>query len=484
MKWYKRLFMWLFSFVFLSLPVILPLNSYASTTESGYIPTIQEQWAQNIYDNYIGVIENAWKFSAPENVFEELWNDYITWCYDVWNLDTDNELQHEYHTFERYVGSQWQVERVPNVNQYSWNIDNSTQNYINTWIQDYVQENPLGYVECSISSYNFLNASLNWNNYAQYNTLKEFIKNQDGYTLVMYGYVGNGNTHIGTTYICVIPKTVNLGFIGTVVGGSYSNGQTVVNWQTTGQPYAVDSKCKTYVLNANGQISEYTVASSGWRPTFNSIHNGTGSMTGTSIYTNLSKNEYVYIFANANAYKNYNSGNPQPYYIGEGYNGTCINPNGNGNYINNGGYQSIVGQVTSGMTADDIIKIINAIQNGNGNGSGSDGSGSDQDNPFGFLGKIGEIIGQLVSGVGDLLTGIVDGIANVFLGTPDENGVRQGGLFSIVKGVINGLVELIDTDFVEFFNVVFDWLPQEVITIMISGLTFALFFGILKMIRG
>ena len=187
------------------------------------------------------------------------------------------------------------------------------QEIINYVTEVYVEEQPLGYTTAYVKSYNYLSPS-QFTSITLYDAIKNFIADQDGYTFIC-GYVNYGAfSQTGNLY--VIPRSVDHGFFGTVVSGLFSNVQNVVNWQA-GSVWDKDSRIKKYVYDAQGNITEYT---SGYWYGSDYVMNSTSialitNNTGYSVFSNSPYNEAVYVFDNINAYKNYNAGSPQAYYM-------------------------------------------------------------------------------------------------------------------------------------------------------------------------
>lgn len=468
MKWYKKLLVWLSLLLFSLCPILSNINCYASTTSGN--ENLFEYTENYVRDNFNALCRFVVKQNAIiSDAIIGTWDNFVNWLDSTGNGDI-----WEQHPHSPIRGNDIEVpEEVLNV--------------LNQYVIYQIQQNPQTYVQCYIPSYNMLNSDYFYT-YQSFVAVKDFIRNSGGYCYLGHDGVNNSNRKF---YIITLPSNIDYGLYGTVTSGIFTNVNGIYNWQSTTQPFNLGLGLKFYTCTANGTITETSVAQGNVRSLSN-ISNVPSTMATSQnwvIMSPLSRNELVYVFSSVNAYKSFNSGSPQPYYLtSDGQNTNMSNWSVGSGSINTGtlssansSYSSVINNVQTGWTAQEVLELVNLISE---NGGDSNGGGSSSDNPFGFLGTIGEIIGQLVSGVGELLTGIVDGIANVFLGKPNEQGVRSGGLFSVVKSVITGLVDLIDTDFAEFFRVVFDWLPPEIITLMISGLTFALFFGILKMIRG
>ena len=455
------------------LTLTMPLNVLASTTSSGAI-TIQEQWAYNVYNNFQTLLQDSLKVSVPKSESDKIWNEYIDYAYNIWNLNHD-DLQSHYGHFREYVGSQFEMEKNSD-NTYNYNMSEDAYTFIQDSFNTYMQDNPLSYTACYVKSYNSLSPN-QFPSYAQYNQTKDFIKNSNGFCILNYNL---SYGQMADVYICVIPRTVDYNLIGTTNNGLFTSVHSYIGWTQTGQPQVTNSNCYVKIIRGDGSISDL----SGYNPSFNNIYNRetVASLGDGNIFTNNSSSELVYVFQTLNALKNYNSGSPQPYYMATGFNGVIV-PQGYNVPNSSGSYESIVNNIQSGWTAQEVLALVDRIMSQNG-GSGSGSGGSSSDNPFGFLGRIGELLSQLVTGVGELLTGLVDGVVNVFLGAEDENGVRHGGLFGTIRDLISQLSTIFSTDISQFVSDIFGWLPSEIITLWTAGIMIAILFGILRIIRG
>lgn len=345
-------------------------------------------------------------------------------------------------------------------------------NNVTNFIEYRIQQNPLSYTECSISSYNFLDAS-RFPSYAMYSAVKNYMKNTDGYHVIQY--IGTYGNNVTECRIVTLSHSYNLGFIGTTIGGVFNNVHVYKDWVNN---YNI-SDCPMF--NASGTITNKSTQAPGTV----ALHN-TNSFQVGNVFTSYDKNEYIYCFNNLNAYKNYNVQLPQHYYLGpEAIGVTDFTPpisgtvtdtqlTGYGSY-----YSSTVSQIQSGWTADEVMQLVELIMSGQGGSGGSGGSGDGSDFDLGFLGTIGRLIGSLITGIGNLLAGIAEGIVNVVVGS-DGN----GGIIGMLRNLISNITDLVDTDFNGFLSDIFSWLPVEIVTLFTGVIIFGLFFGILKIIRG
>lgn len=179
---------------------------------------------------------------------------------------------------------------------------------------NYIQENPLTYTECYIPSYNFLDPN-QFNNFQIYSSLKEFMKNQDGYIFVIKDI---SFTDFRKGYICVVPRINYVDFVGTTNAGIFTNVTLYYEWvQKNFTTYGSIPGATYYQINNDGSLQSLT-------PSYNwsLLLNNTGFSTSGNyirVFSSYSKNELVYVFSTLNALKNYNSGSPQPYYLSSDY---------------------------------------------------------------------------------------------------------------------------------------------------------------------
>lgn len=130
------------------------------------------------------------------------------------------------------------------------------------------------------------------------------------------------------------------------------------------------------------------------------------------------------------------------------------------NSITYGDIQSYVNEGNSNYS--EVINYIENFYNGEGGegGEGSGGEGSDID--WSWLGKIGEVIGGLISALGNVIAGIIDGITDL----------------------ITSLTENLPNVFSSIIEWLLPFLPEEV-TSLISLLFMAIILvGVVRLIRG
>lgn len=164
--------------------------------------------------------------------------------------------------------------------------------------------------------------------------------------------------------------------------------------------------------------------------------------------------------------KQYSVGN-LPYYQ--------VPTNPNVNYTN-GSYNVTTTQLDNSLSYGDITSyvdsnnvtnyetVINYINNyynsgGGSGGSGSGGSGSDID--WSWLGRIGEVIGGLISALGNVIAGVIDAIASL--------------IESLTVNLPNTLGQLIAW--------LLPFLPEEVTTLLGAFFMVVVIIGVIKLLR-
>ena len=371
----------------------------------------------------------------------------------------------------------------------NYNVPQNVQQTVLNYIQYRIQQNPLTYVETRIPSYNYLDPTP-YPNYNMYKAVKDYMSTHDGYHVICgaYGYQYNNLTYIT---IATFSKSANLAWIGGVSSTKqWSTVYPYINWvKVTSQNFG-SNIVSSIRINANG--STQSASSYGIMDNVPYSNQNFAAASGLNskypVFTSATNNEYVYVFNNLNAYKNFNTGSPQPYYFTEqGLSTPVTQWTASGGSLIAGGnlqyygqtYSTITSQTQTGWTAEEVLALVSSIM-GSGQGGGSGGSGgSSSDFDLGFLGVLGSLIGSLITGIGNLLTGIAEGIVNVIVGS-DGN----GGIIGMLRNLISNITDLVDSDFNGFLSDIFSWLPVEIVTLFTGVIVFGLFFGILKIIRG
>ena len=438
--------------------LVLPMYtipSYASTTDSGYVPPIQEQWAQNVYNNFQTVLQDSLKVAVPKSEADQIWNDYVDHAYSIWNLEFDDLSQHYGH-FRDYVGAQFEMEENSN-GTYNYNMSEDAYTFIQDSYNTYLQENPLTYSEAYIHTYNMVNVQW-FPTYQLYQTWLSWAAKQDGFILTR-AYIANGSTQ--GIRACVIPKTNDINFVGTVTGGVFTNVAMYIGWSTTNTPWTIATGAKWVEILNNGTIRDFNGAGQVASTLGNTTNINDSTTNRWTVWTNLPKDEKVYVFNSLNALKAYNSISPQPYYTMSGYTG-IISPSGDYVPDTNGAYESIVNNVQNGWTAQEVLALVDRIMSsGTGSGSGS----SDNDDGwldlgiFGDIGKaIAKILGGIIEAIGTVFTEIIGIITNV------SETLLQGVIF-------------------DFLSALLGWLPEEIIAVITALFSIAVLFALIKLIR-
>lgn len=104
---------------------------------------------------------------------------------------------------------------------------------------------------------------------------------------------------------------------------------------------------------------------------------------------------------------------------------------------------------------------------GDGDSSGSDGSGDDDGG--GLLDKIGELIGSVLGGFIDVIGAALGKVID--------------SLIDLVTLTIDKLVNVINLfgSFGDALGVLWSWLPEEVVTVLVSGVTVIVFASVIKL---
>lgn len=419
----KRLLVFCLSFLLFCLvvtPCLFSVNTYASETETQSVTDYFRE--HNFYDTASYVCRKYASF--PYLDYTTGANSGIT--YDAWadwlESKGKSDLLQEDVIINNASGGR------------GYDMPQDVRQELLNFVQEvYINDNPLSYTPCYLYSYNFLSPTA-FSTYAQYVTTKQYLKNGTGRYSVLFM---SGNNVLISQYI---RQDMDLGFVGTTSQGSFTSVQPYVNWQTLGQmqlPPAVS-------INQAGTITEVT--NNNWFGYSNLKNTATPNSSSKIIMSPNEKNELVYVFATLNAYKNYNAGNPQPYYMPSNsqttvpyYDGfTDSDLNTAGNFYNN------IVINTNGSTPTEIREKTDSVLGSlDGLLGGSDSESSS---------------GGLFDSLGDIITG--------------------------ATGAISPIKEIVLGDIKELVADVFDFLPPTIITLWVSGIIFGIFFGVLKLIRG
>lgn len=417
------------------------------TSSLGDVAGYAKDWALNngTWDNVKTAIFDAQTIKAQE----------AQMSYDDWVLSNTSWYYKD--------GSEYQNESTLD----HISMSQEMADCFNTTINNYIQENPLTYKKCTLYSYNFLNPN-SFSTYQQFATTKEYIKNGGNrYSVILNS---QGNILISQ----YLTQDMNLGFIGTSSNGNFTSVNPYVNWQTLGNMMLSPAVS----INSGGTVTQVT--NTNWYG-YNNLKNTASPNTSNKIIMSPNeKNETVYVFETLAAYKNYNAGAPQPYYLGSGFDTIKMNIPASitdGSY-NSSNYNNIVNNVQSGWTAEQVLELVDKVlSNGGGSGNGSDSSDSDSLD-LGWLGKIGGVIVKIVNAIASVITDVIDGIATALIG---EDGT--GGIVGTLKTILHNVVELVTEDFTEFMSEIFGFLPPEISTILVAGISLSVFFGVIKILR-
>lgn len=489
-KMKKYLYRGLSVFISLYLGLCSSIGSYASdSTSSGATDT----WTMNA---------GTFLELAFQGFAKEISSPYVVWnalsglTYDGFNVWLQNQDNGEhYHLLEdgTVVGHGGAGYSRP-----SDKIDNSTQidvdpqltQYVLNYVQYCTTQTSLGYKQCYIYSYNFLSPN-QFSNYQQYATLKEYIKNNKGWTFVTSP---NGNNGFTSSYVVAlnVPLTkYDLTFYGTTTQGGFTSVNLIHGWSQVTQPPINSNTGVTYKkMFGNGSITNMT-SYENWGPWLTNIKNISSVMDGTntfSVFSSNEKNELVYVFDTINSYKNYNAGMAQPYYLTtEGINTGTWTASGGGiintGSMNNSGnyYSSVTSGVGTNWTPDQILALVDKVTSTNG-GSGGSGGSSGNDNSS-IWEKLGETLGNLVDGIINVFVNLIqhlsDGLLSVLhllFGYTDDDGVEHAGLF-------DSLIALISTNLTGFLGTVFDFLPSEIVTCFTTVVVLSVLFAIFRFMR-
>lgn len=503
----KRFAVFLLSLVLCLSVILQPINGYCNTvTESG---------SNNLVDwvmDFDELIENDFFiplskiYSLPFVVWDYSYNitlgRYITWLqtnhpdlYDFIFGDGEEKAQVTVHGGGGYSRLSDKIN-----NSESIDVPDEVATTLVQYVQYEITQEPLGYVQAYVRSRSNLNVS-QFYTYQGYANFVQLLKDNPHSYVFTNTPNGLSQTDSSNTYIVVVDRSkYDVNFIGTVNSGVFSSVNLEHNWTMVDLPQNTDGVDIYMMRNMSGRIGEKSKTFAGaasnagynssYTPYMGNIKNTTGfylsSSTATNVFTTNEKDELVYVFNTLNSYKNYNSGQPQPYYLtDQGMNTpswTVTDGVINTGQMSNVGnvYNNIVNNTQNGMTADEVQKLIESIldkflkdKTGNGSG-GATSDGSDFD--LGFLGTIGRLIGSLITGIGDLLSGIIGGIVDTVLSLID--------MITGENGIISKLTNLFDTNIGGFLTSIFDWLPPEIVTLWSAGIILGVLFGILRIIRG
>lgn len=218
--------------------------------------------------------------------------------------------------------------------------------------------------------------------------------------------------------------------------------------------------------------------------------NNVGTLLDTSSVLITNEVKQYKIFNSVSAMKNDSVG-IQPYYVTNTYNSDSSTISGSyntttskidnsitygdvNNYINN--YYNDPNNYDNNNqplypSTNDIYIYINNYQpepsNPSGGGSSGGGNSGDSDSGdsswnWGWLGKVGEFLGGLISAIGEIIAGLLDGILSIFTALTQD-------LPTLFNDLLGGLLS---------------WLPPEITALITLSITFAVIVFVIRIIRG
>lgn len=199
-------------------------------------------------------------------------------------------------------------------------------------------------------------------------------------------------------------------------------------------------------ISTNKRSFEYFENSSYLQEYLNTVGVGNAPYYTTNTWNDFSNStgDYTVDSNNVNTVT-YNDivNNNQNYYDDHG---TYPNPTQTQEYINN-------------TNNDNRKTIINNYYNGgtvSGNGSGSSG------NIFGWLSKLGDVLGNFIKNIGELIVKLVDSIANI----------------------ITSITDKLPNLFTPLLKYIFEWLPDDYQALIGLAIVAMVTVGIIKVIKG
>lgn len=440
----------------------LMLRATGSGTTGNYFVDASNWFAQNW--------KNGWSAIAHAYVSA---SDAIVGTYMDFHLWLEEQYSEDYET----VFDEQQVEVMSGGDV---DIPVPVQNIILEYVQYCIQQNPLSYKECYIYSYNFLNTS-QFSNYGIFKTVQEFIK-QHAYT---FTYAPNGIINNQWVLLVGIDRSLyDVNFIGTTTNGGFTNVYLEHNWTSMqNSSFPQNNQGIDYMAikwpnggtgtgkTINAALQAAGVSTTSWTAPMKNVQNTSsiGTSLNTVVFSGLEKNELVYVFSSLNAYKNYNAGRPQDYYLTESgiAGGTWTATDGSfiaGQDLTYYGqsYQTITTQTQSGWTAEQVLQLVELIMSGQGSSGSGSGSGSDTEIDFGILGRIGALIARLFSMIINAIVEVFDSVVSIIENVSEH--LLQGTIF-------------------EFLSAFIGWLPDEIIALLSALFAVAVIFALVRLVR-
>ena len=452
----KYFYIGLSAFMSLYLSLCSCIGSYASTDSGASNTMSASNWLQRYWD-----AGSRWicdKYVVGSDAIYGTFADFLSWSVNEYGSEwmDDKEV-----TIIQNLGEQEQ-----------YIVPDDVQEVVQEYVQYNITQNPLGYTECYIRSYNFLSPSL-FSSYGQYASVKEHIRSNNAPCAI------NSYTNVNGRwmYLTKLDSSRQISYVGTTLSGLFSNVHAYYDW-------SIVSNNPKYQINGNGTLTSYGSAS---LQTYTLLNTTLGTDNGDNwtIFSNQAKDELVYVFRNLNALKNYNSGLPQPYYLtSEGLASNDWSANSgicNSGTMNNSGnyYSTVTNGVGANWTPDQILALVDKVTSANGGSGGS----SNSDNNSSLWEKLGDTLGNLVDGIINVFVSLIqhlsDGLLTVLhllFGYTDDNGVNHAGLF-------DNLLALISGNLTGFLGTVFDFLPSEIVTCFTTVIVLSVLFAIFRFMR-
>lgn len=105
-------------------------------------------------------------------------------------------------------------------------------------------------------------------------------------------------------------------------------------------------------------------------------------------------------------------------------------------------------------------------------GSGSGGSGGSGGIDLGWLGTLGQLIGQIVSAIGNFFTGVLQGIVNALT-----------SVLGFLSDTISSLGETLPNAFFDFIGAIFGWLPDPMMNTLKALFLMMVLVGVISIFR-
>lgn len=285
----------------------------------------------------------------------------------------------------------------------------------------------------------------------------------------------------------------------------YNNNFTFYhNWQDITPLYNSSSYAKVYegwsgrCFNANGEVLD--VVSYDRPSNIGAFYNSNYTFNSTSmsaIFTTSDHDVTVRLYDSPESLIRFDSGNPAPYYYTSDYKGTGYvftsseSINSSDMVDNSSVYSNVVNQVTTGMSEEAVIELVDTIMKNNSGGGSGSGGGSDSDDKdkeslwdkikdgvVGFFEELAEVIKEIVSLIVDVLLGAL----RELLGAVKDILTEMVDFFIGEKDDVTGIRQ--DNGFVSLMTAFFDWLPAPLPLVIKSVFIIAIVFALIKMVKG